>query len=436
MQWGLSGSRRLLRRWQHVLRTRLSDARTITRLSVLVGVPFVVAIVTWLSNVSDLVAFLLFPPLAAGTYSLIVDPQGASVRMFVAGITAGALSGWAAVLVVGAVPTVLGAGPVSPAGAAVSVLFAGLVSLLVGLEEPAAFSTALLVLVTGTSEAVYVGGMVASTLLVAGAFLLYRDRIYTPGIEYLYHTLEEVHSVVVPLAGPEGRSRGHFAGQLAADDSGGRVVLVTAAAETTPTDTATTVEELATEIETAYGVSTEIVVTDREPTAPEAATIARETASDLILAPFDPTQPQELVPFLRTGVDVVGLKTTPGRTLWERILIGVSGREQTDRSLVDLADRIGTELSLYHYSKTGESDAQRDRLLASLVRMTTAVVDTRIGTTPPEQFFPRATDGYELLVVGASMDRAAVSRAVLPPQFYTVEADCDIAVVNRSVEGP
>lgn len=425
------------RRLWYSARARLSDSTTLVRVSVLVVVPFVMAIVTWLSNVSDLVAFLLFPPLAAGTYSLIVNPREASPRLFVAGITAGALSGWAAVVATGAGTEAGSDIVVSPTGAALSVLFAGLTSWLFNLEEPAAFSTALLVLVTGTNEAVYVGGMVASTLIVATAFLLYRDRVYTPGVQYLYHTLDGAHSVVVPIAGATGTARAHFAAQLAAGEkSSGRIVLVGAVQEATPGTSNTPVETLASTLTADYGVDTDVVVTRDEPTPADVTTVAQDTVSDLIVAPFDPATPETFLPFLRAPTDVIGLKTTPDRRAWQRILVGISGREQTDRTLVELADRIGTELSLYHYSKPGDRRRGRERLLSDLVDVATATVDTRIGNTPPEQFFQRAAAGYDLVAVGASMDRQTFSRAVAPPRFYTIEAGCDIAVINRSETPP
>ena len=425
---------RLLERVEYSVRARLSDSTTLIRLSVLVVVPLIVAVVTWLSNVSDLVAFLLFPPLAAGTYSLIINPRDASPRTFVAGITAGALCGWGAVVITDSVAGGTGGGFVSPTGAALSVLLAGLASWAFHLEEPAAFSTALLVLVTGTSEAIYVAGMLASTLIVAAGFLLYRDRVYTPGVEYLYHTLDVAHSVVVPVTEPAGATRAHFAAQLAVDsESTGRIVLVGTASEDAQ---AGAIEELGATLEGTYGIDTELVVTSTEPTAAETTTVAQDTASDLVVAPFDPTAPESFLPFLRAPTDVIGLKTTPNRRSWDRILVGISGREQTDRTLVEVADRIGSELSLYHYTKPGEQRQARERLLGDLIDSVTATADTRIGSTPPEEFFPRAAAGYDLLAVGASMDRRALSRAVVPPRFYTVDADCDIAVINRTETPP
>lgn len=428
---------RLVLRWGKSLHAWVYDATTLIRLSVLVVVPLVMAVVTWLSNISDLVAFLLFPPLAAGTYSLIVDPRDASPRLFVGGITTGALSGWAAVIVTESMTGAAVAGAVPPAGAAMSVLFAGLTSWMFRLEEPAAFSTALLVLVTGTSEVVYVGGMIASTLMVAGGFLVYRDQVYAPGVEYLYHTIGQAHSVVVPVTDATGTARAHFAAQLAAGaGSRGRIVLLNAAEEAPSETGRETATEVARELEVRYDVDTDVVVTSRDPAAAEIATVAQDTTSDLIVAPFDPETPEDFLPFVRAPVDVIGLKTVPDRRSWARILVGISGREQTDRTLVEIADRIGTELSLYHYSKPGGRRRERERLLADLLETTTATTDTRIGDTPPDQFFPHAAAGYNLLAVGASMDRRAVSRTVVPPRFYTVDADCDIAVVNRSDRPP
>ena len=44
--------------------------------SALVLVPVLVALVTKLSNVVGVLPFVLFPPLASGTYTLFANPEG------------------------------------------------------------------------------------------------------------------------------------------------------------------------------------------------------------------------------------------------------------------------------------------------------------------------------------------------------------------------
>jgi uncharacterized RDD family membrane protein YckC len=73
--------------------------------SVLLFVPLPVALVAVLSNAFGGLSFLLFPPLAAGAYTLFAGPEGryASPTRFVAGLTVGAVCGTGAeALVAGA----------------------------------------------------------------------------------------------------------------------------------------------------------------------------------------------------------------------------------------------------------------------------------------------------------------------------------------------
>jgi len=225
--------RRLRRAARHrriAARLWLERTSNLIHLSVLVFVPLLIAVVTWLSNTADLVTFLLFPPLAAGTYALFSNPADASPWTFVVGITAGAVCGWIAVAAVGTPPpaaTAVGlTGAISPEGAALSVLLAAVVTWVVGIDEPSAFSTALLVLVTGGNQLVYVAGVAASSLLVATGFVLYRERIYERRGEYLYRTVRSDDAVLVPLWEGSAESVAHFAARVAAAHDAGKVVLV------------------------------------------------------------------------------------------------------------------------------------------------------------------------------------------------------------------
>lgn len=108
-------------------------------LSVLLFVPLLIAVVTWLANATAAVSFLLFPPLASGTYTLFADPEGtyATPSTFVGGMTVGALCGWLALALATLVG--LGGGRVSATGAALGVFFTGVCTWALDLEEPAAF---------------------------------------------------------------------------------------------------------------------------------------------------------------------------------------------------------------------------------------------------------------------------------------------------------
>src|SRR6056297_2741261 len=73
----------------------------LVHLSVLVFVPLLIGLVTLLSNAVPQLSFLLFPPLASGSYTPFVNPPGkyADPGQFVAGLTIGAACGLGALWV-------------------------------------------------------------------------------------------------------------------------------------------------------------------------------------------------------------------------------------------------------------------------------------------------------------------------------------------------
>ncbi|MFB6095690.1 MAG: HPP family protein, partial [Halodesulfurarchaeum sp.] len=166
---------RQFRRW-------LESTSHIEHLSVLVFAPLLIALVTVLSNSIAQLSFLLFPPLASGTYTLFADPEGkySDPVKFVGGMTLGAFIGWlslevSAVFLYDVPP---GAFRVHAGGAALGIFVTGLVTWLLDLEEPTAFSTALLVLITGTSQIAYIIGVAVSSAFVAAAFHVWREMFY------------------------------------------------------------------------------------------------------------------------------------------------------------------------------------------------------------------------------------------------------------------
>jgi len=185
---------REFRRW-------LETTSNLLHVSVLLFVPLLVGLVTLLSNTIGSISFLLFPPLASGAYTLFSDPEGrySDPGRFVGGLTVGALCGWAAVEVTatygyGIPPSALGA---DAGAAAVGVLLTGAVTWVLDLELPTAYSTALLVLITGTAQFAYVAGVALSSSLVAVVFAVWRAEVYEERARYLYHTTTWSSTVVV-----------------------------------------------------------------------------------------------------------------------------------------------------------------------------------------------------------------------------------------------
>src|SRR6056297_2719238 len=145
--------RRFERREVREFRRWIEHTANLIHLSTLLLIPLLIALVTAIANSEDVLPFVLFPPLASGTFTLFADPEGkyASPLKFVAGLTVGALCGTAAIWV--AVHTTLqnplepGQLVVSPVTAALAIFLTGAATWAFDLEEPSAFSTALLALI-------------------------------------------------------------------------------------------------------------------------------------------------------------------------------------------------------------------------------------------------------------------------------------------------
>lgn len=224
----IAAQRRHLRRagQRRVAATRrwLETTENLLHISVLAFVPLLVAIVTALSNALAELSFLLFPPLASGAYTLFANPEGeyASPERFVIGLTTGALAGWVALLFSGT-PT----GVISPTTAGLAILLVAVVTRGFDVEEPAAFSTALLVLVTDqASPQAYVISVTVFGTLVAGAFYIWRQRVYQQRATLLYGTVQADDHVLVPMIGDIDSELASFGGHLAAAHDAGKVVLL------------------------------------------------------------------------------------------------------------------------------------------------------------------------------------------------------------------
>ncbi|WP_254832172.1 HPP family protein [Haloglomus salinum] len=229
LQSAWSRLRRLERREVRGFRAWLEHTNNLIHLSALLLVPLLIAAVTFLSSEVQQISFLLFPPLASGTYTLFYDPDGAfaSPRRFVGGLTFGAVAGLVAVNASAWLQgTTVNALEVTPEGAALAVFLAGAGTWALDLEEPSAFSTALLVLVTGTDRLTYVLSVATSSILVAGVFLLWRERFFDQRARYLYTSTRGDDRVLVPVRGAHPGETARLGARIAAAHEGAKVVLL------------------------------------------------------------------------------------------------------------------------------------------------------------------------------------------------------------------
>jgi hypothetical protein len=465
--------RRFERREARQLRRWLERTSNLLHVSVLVFVPLLVAVVTVLSNEVSAVSFLLFPPLASGTYTLFADPEGryASPTQFVAGMTTGALAGWVALEVSA---TYLYGVPEAEASvhagaAALAIFLTGVVTWALDVEEPTAFSTSLLVLITGTSQLEYVVGVMLSSALVAVVFAAWRDEFYEERARYLYSTTGADDHVLVPMRGDAAAETAMFGARIAAAHDAGKVVLLdvveetevasaeadAVAAEGLPADeerktlhrdaearvaddAADALEAQAHRVETEVGVPCEVVVAaDGADVAATAVETAEETNCGLVVTPFE-TADGGLSPFVRglfrSDLDVVAFRSVSGRTRWRRVMVPVRRPGDVAHAMIDYAERLAGATGLVSVCTCIQREDQRrpaESMLADLAETVSGRVETRVSRSSIERFLERNDAHYDVVFLGASTNRSAASRFLSPPTFERVGGvETDVAVVH------
>ena len=422
-------------------------------LTVLVAVPLLIGFVTFVSNALAELSFLLFPPLASGAYTLFSDPEGryASPRKFVVGLVVGALCGWAALgLSAPLFPTVTIAS-VSPVSAALSIFLTGAATWALDVEEPAAFSTALLVLVTDdASPEAYVTSVAVFGALVALVFSVWRTRFYERRAQYLYDTAQGDDHVLVPMRGdPEAaETTALFGATLAAAHDAGKVVLLSVLEEGADGDAAPTLDDAATEtaarledtartVRTRAGVPCEVVVARGAP-VPTTMETAANTNCDLVVTPYEEDRGL-LSPYVRgvfdSELDAVAFRSTTGTRRWRRILVTVARPGDTAHAMLDFAARLAGKSGSLSVCTCIDAEVERRRAesrLANLAETVDADVETRVARSAVTDFIGANAGAYDLLVVGSSGDRSRASRFVSPPTFERLhDVECDVAIVDR-----
>ncbi|MFB6269329.1 MAG: HPP family protein, partial [Halobacterium sp.] len=455
---------RHLRRW-------LETTSNLLHVSVLLFVPLLVGLVTLLANSVGAVSFLLFPPLASGTYTLFSEPEGkySDPVTFVGGMTLGALCGWAAVesaaAVYGIPSSALG---VDAGAAALGVLLTGAATWALDLELPTAFSTSLLVLITGTAQFAYVVGVALSTSLVAIVFAVWRAEFYEERARYLYRTTEADDHVVVPMRGEDAPKAAMLGARIAAAHDAGKVVLLdvvddedVAAAERESIENGTgspayvedaestaeeeaadaaarRLEQQATRIETRVGVPCDVVVAvadgDRAKTV---LSTAEETNCDLVVTPFEYDDSGRLTSFLRTlfgsRIDVVALQSASERTRWKRIMVPVRSASEVAHAMLDYAERLAGRGGTISVCSCIEAERERrsaESMLANLTETVESRCETRVSRSSVEAFVERNDAHYDLVFLGASTDRSAASKFFSRPTYERLRGlETDVAVV-------
>ena len=475
--------RTVLRRVRRAERRELREFRRwaettdrLVHLSVLVFVPLLIGLVTLLSNAVPQLSFLLFPPLASGSYTLFANPRGkyADPGQFVAGLTIGAACGLGALWLsttVFAPPS--GRFQVAAGAAVLATLATGLITWPFDIEEPSAYSTALLALLVQPAQRLtFLGSIFLASSIVAAVFVVWRTRFYDRRATVLYESTTGDDHVLVPMRGEHAHSTAMLAARLAAAHEAGKVVLLDIVADTAAAETERAMlnggvvtggveaagvekaddvsdalrerveglESRAATVETRVGVPCQVVVaTGDESAAATTLQAAESTNCDLIAAPYE-SEHGALTTYLRQlfrgPTDVLVHRSRNGRTRWRRVLVPVRRASDVAHHMVDFAVRLGGGSGRVAVATCiGESGDRRraESMLADLVEPFAGDIETRVSATDIRSFLDRTGDEYDLVIIGASQDRSAASRFITPPTFERLdEIETDIAIVDRS----
>ncbi|WP_324759154.1 HPP family protein [Haloarcula sp. GH36] len=470
---GAQRLRRVERRELREFRRWMETTDHLVHLSMLVVVPLLIGLVTALANAVPSLTFLLFPPLASGTYTLFVDPTGkySSPGRFVAGLTLGAACGLAALWVSQSfLTTPPGPFAVNAVAAGGAVLLTGLVTWPLGIEEPSGYATALLTLLLQPAQRFpYLGSIFLASSFVAVVFTVWRERFYDRRATYLYESTQGDDHVLVPMRGETPGRTALLGARLAAAHDAGKVVLLdlvpdqaVAAAERALLDGEDTDidpddggdepldEELGTRvdalereagrIETRAGVPCEVVVAVDDGT-PAATTLGTADAvnCDLVVAPYE-SEHGALTPYLRRllggDTDVLVHRSRTERTRWKHVLVSVRRVSDVSHNMVDFATRLAGRSGRVAVATCigARSDRRRaEEMLADLVEPFEGSFETRVARTDIQSFLTETGSQYDLVVIGASQDRSAASRFVSPPTFERLDAvEADVAIVDRN----
>jgi len=456
------------------VRRRLTSTDRLLHLMIVFVVPVLLAALTWLSNAVAVLPFVIYPPLAAGTFTLFADPESryAEPKRFIGGMTLGAFSGWASLAVLTefwyAVPP--GQFEVHAGATALAVGLTAVLTWGLDLEVPTAFSTALLALLAGTDVS-YVLAIAISSSLVAGVFVLWRDRIYDKRSQFLYRSTTNDDRVLVPIRDQEtDEEAALFGAFLAAAHDAGSVVLFRASQHTdipaprlepavtnpgekaeastaldqdaegqwTETPQIGRLQSARAAIEETVEVPVEVAISEGDPSDPSQAVEAAHALNcDLVVSSHE-EQLSESTPYLaglfRSDLDVIALHPSERTSSWSRVLVLVRGPGPSAQAMIDFATRIATgpgRVSVAHTVEGSERRREGETMLSELVDSVDPDIETRVATGSVGAFLERNAKYYDVVFVGSSTDRSVASRLLSPPTFQNLESiDADVALVH------
>jgi nucleotide-binding universal stress UspA family protein len=480
----LDGFLRIRRRIKRIERTETASVKqwlghtdNLIHLSIVFFIPLLIGLLTLLSNRWEIISFLLFPPLASGTYTLFSDPEGqyANPVRFILSLSVGAGCGFVAAASVEWLSLESNVVGINPLGAVSAVFLTGLITWIAKIEAPSAFATALLTLATERVEPLtYVASIIICSLIIGGAFTIWRHEFYEERAQYLYKTVKADDHILVPLQELADERLAFFAGRIAGAHEAGKLVLLRPASsssdlidttasgtdnqssdivfdsETSIDDiadpaTKTVVKEterLANQIRTKAGVPCDVVVARGEMLSTTVQT-AQQTNCDLVTGSYAEEEADDYSSLTRgifnAPIDSIVFRggEKNERTQWRRILVMVARRGENAHGMIDFATRLAGSHGTVSVTSCILDEVERrptERQLEQLVETASGNIETRVARSDPADFVHANAETYDLVFVGSSRDRSGASRFISPPTFHQIkQVDTDLAIFNASM---
>lgn len=379
-------SLRGLRRW-------LSDTSNLTHFSVLVFAPFLVIVLIELGVLSH-ISYLLFPPLAAATFTLFFEPEDiySELHRVTVGLWIGAFVGWLMF-------ELIGFGGVS---AGLAIFFTGIVTWLTGTEHPSAFSTSILAVVLRTDSFVYVVAVIVSTSFVAAVFYLWKTRFFERRSSILYESTWSDDRILVPVDTEAGPELG-LPARIAGAHENGQLVLVQSV-EDASEEAADRLEELAAGIREEHDLRVEVAVVQSDrPLHADLLEVVDRYDCDSVFLSWQRRQDIDLQPLFDHRVDVMLLCADGPVERVHDVLVPVPEDRRLSHVLVDIGLRV-TEGTVCISAMIGSEDDRRptEQRVLDIIDGFDGSFETRVANTGGSvvDLICRESTEYDLVVMG------------------------------------
>lgn len=394
-------------------RSLLEDTTVLLHLSGLFLVSLIIFIVAEIANLSHF-PYLLFPPLASASFTVSYDPESefSDIKNIILGLTLGALSGWISLEIVGfgAISYILG------------IFMTGIFTWFSSAEHPSAYSSAVLAIFSRESSFLYVIAVFLSStflgLISHGWKIFYEGRA-----NYLYESTRE-DTVLVPA----NLLYAKLGARIASGNNKKGKVIILGKRETYGKKEE--IESIAKKLEDRFKIRTEIaIIKEKDPKA--VLEVAKKYSCDIIVSSWEEKQFTQKL--FEGDCDVVALEGAEKikQKKMEDSLVPIREENELSHLMIELASRLTDTVSVLKIIERKKELRSAEKEIEELIDGFRGHFETRVrhATKPIEDIISKTSIEYDIMFIGASTDRTAVSRLLSPSILEKVVEKVDIPIV-------